>query len=69
METLVSPTAQDDVRRYRELALICRQQVGLHPEAKWTWLSQAEKWEYLAEAAASGMASGRLVTVPAQKVA
>jgi hypothetical protein len=41
----------------------------LHPEASWTWLSQAEKWEHLAEGAVSGMASGRLATVPAQKVA
>ena len=69
MQILVRPTPQDDVRRYRELSSICRQQAVLHPEASWKWLSQAEKWEHLAEGALSGMASGRFPTAPAQKVA
>ena len=69
MKTLVMPTPQDDVRRYRELGSICRQQAVLHPEASWTWLSQAEKWEHLAQGAVSGVASGRLAAVPVQKVA
>jgi hypothetical protein len=69
MKILARPTPQDDVRRYRDLGSICRQQAVLHPEASWTWLSQAEKWEHLAEGAVSGMATGRFATVPAQKVA
>jgi hypothetical protein len=69
MKILARPTPQDDVRRYRELGSICRQQAVLHPEASWTWLSQAEKWEHLAEGARSGTAGGRFVAAPAQKVA
>ena len=48
-----SPAAQEDVRHFRALGSICRQQAVLHPEASWTWLSQAEKWEDLAEATVS----------------
>jgi hypothetical protein len=50
------PTAQEEIRHYRALGSICRQQAVLHPEASWTWLSQAEKWEDLAEAAVSSQA-------------
>jgi hypothetical protein len=69
MQVLVRPAPQDDVRRYRELGSICRQQAVLHPEASWKWLSQAEKWEHLAEGALSGVTVGRFPTAPAQKVA
>ena len=51
------PTAQEEIRHYRALGSICRQQAVLHPEASWTWLSQAEKWEDLAEAAVSSQAN------------
>jgi hypothetical protein len=33
------------------MGLICRQQAVFHPEASWNWLSEAERWEDLAEAA------------------
>jgi hypothetical protein len=55
----VWPTAPEDIRHYRALGSICRQQAALHPEASWNWLGQAEKWEDLAEAAASDRASSR----------
>ena len=59
VETSVWPTTAEDVRHYRALGSICRQQAVLHPEASWTWLSQAEKWEDLAEQAMPALASGR----------
>ena len=71
MKTLEWPTASEDVRHYRALGSICRQQAVLHPEASWTWLSQAEKWEDLAEAMTSALSSSRYdeLAVPAQKAA
>jgi hypothetical protein len=56
-----------DSRHYRELGLICRQQAARHPEASWSWLSQAEKWEDLAARASSSRPDG--VARPAQKAA
>jgi hypothetical protein len=47
------PASLEDSRHYRELGLICRQQAARHPEASWSWLSQAEKWEDLAARASS----------------
>jgi hypothetical protein len=35
-------------RYYRSLGLICRQQAARHPEASWSWLSEAERWEDMA---------------------
>jgi hypothetical protein len=55
MKDLVWPSAPEDIRHYRALGSLCRQQAVLHPEASWTWLSQAEKWEDLAEAAMSSL--------------
>jgi hypothetical protein len=63
MKNVAWPTAQDEIRHYRAMGSICRQQAVLHPEASWTWLSQAEKWEDLAEAATSSPAA-RQGTVP-----
>ena len=60
VKTLAWPMASEDVRHYRALGSICRQQAVLHPEASWTWLSQAEKWEDLAEAAAAEVAAPAL---------
>jgi hypothetical protein len=57
VKTCVWPTAPEDIRHYRALGSICRQQAVLHPEASWTWLSQAEKWESLAEAALPAVAA------------
>ena len=59
MKDLVWPIAPEDIRHYRALGSLCRQQAVLHPEASWTWLSQAEKWEDLAEAAMSSLPDGR----------
>src|ERR1700752_5091821 len=69
--TSVWPAAPEEIRHYRALGSICRQQAALHPEASWTWLSQAEKWENLAEAAGSASSGNRPATVapPAQEAA
>jgi hypothetical protein len=40
----------ENAQNCRALALLCRQQAVLHPEQKWKWLGQAERWEHLAEA-------------------
>lgn len=40
----------ENVRRYRALALLCRQQAVFHPEESRDWLGQAERWEHLAQA-------------------
>ena len=71
MKTLEWPTAPEDVRHYRALGSICRQQAVLHPEASWTWLSQAEKWEDLAEAATTALPTDltNTVALPVQKAA
>ena len=39
----------ENTQRCRTMALLCRQQAVLHPEQKWKWLGQAERWEHLAE--------------------
>jgi hypothetical protein len=39
----------ETIRRYRAIALLCRQQAVLHPEESWKWLGKAERWEDLAE--------------------
>jgi hypothetical protein len=39
----------ENVRRYRAMGQLCRQQAVFHPEASWHWLGQAERWENLAE--------------------
>lgn len=35
---------------YRAKGSLCRQQAVFHPEDSWKWLSEAERWENLAEA-------------------
>ncbi|WP_426442473.1 hypothetical protein [Bradyrhizobium genosp. P] len=39
-----------NVRSYRASSARCRQQAALRPEEGWKWLSEAERWERLAEA-------------------
>src|SRR4029078_5536432 len=39
----------DNVRRYRALASLCRQQAAYRPLQTWELLGQAEHFEYLAE--------------------
>jgi hypothetical protein len=39
----------ETIRRFRAIALLCRQQAVLHPEDSWNWLGKAERWEHLAE--------------------
>ena len=41
---------EKNAQRCRTMALLCRQQAVLHPDQKWKWLGQAERWEHLAEA-------------------
>jgi hypothetical protein len=43
-----SKQPRDLARNYRSVALMCRQQAVFHPEASWSWLSEAERLEYLA---------------------
>jgi hypothetical protein len=42
--------AMENVRRYRALASLCRQQAAYRPMESWQLLGQAERWEHLAEA-------------------
>ena len=39
----------ENVRRYRALASLCRQQAAYRPWQSWDLLGQAEHFEYLAE--------------------
>ena len=48
MSTIIKKEPRDTARYYRSLGLICRQQAVRHPEASWTWLSEAERWEDMA---------------------
>ena len=41
----------ENVRRYRALASLCRQQAAYRPLQNWQLLGQAEHFEYLAEVA------------------
>ncbi|MGX1148670.1 hypothetical protein [Bradyrhizobium ottawaense] len=38
-------------RRFRAMALLCRQTAALQPERSWKLLAEAEYWEHLAAAA------------------
>ena len=70
VKTFEWPTPPEDIRHYRALGSICRQQAVLHPEASWTWLSQAEKWECLAEATIPAFAAvSPSVPVPPEREA
>lgn len=40
----------ENVRRYRALASLCRQQAAFRPLQSWDLLGQAERFEHLAEA-------------------
>ena len=40
----------ENIKRYRSVALLCRQQAVLHPEVSWHWLAEAERYEHLADA-------------------
>ena len=48
MSTIIKKEPRDAARYYRSLGLICRQQAARHPEASWSWLSEAERWEDMA---------------------
>jgi hypothetical protein len=39
-----------DVRSYRALGSLCRQRAVFDPDNSWKWLSEAERWEHLADA-------------------
>jgi len=38
-------------RRFRAMALLCRQTAALQPDRSWRLLAEAEYWEHLAAAA------------------
>lgn len=40
----------ENVKHYRAIALLCRQQAALRPEANWQWLAEAERYDHLADA-------------------
>jgi hypothetical protein len=44
-----------NVRSYRAMALLCRQQAVFHPEKSWKYLGDVERWEHLAEAEISAL--------------
>jgi hypothetical protein len=39
----------ENVRRYRAMGSLCRQQAACNPSQSWHLLGQAERWEHLAE--------------------
>jgi hypothetical protein len=39
-----------NIRSYRAMSSLCRQQAVFHPEDSWKWLGEAERWEHLADA-------------------
>jgi hypothetical protein len=49
MRILKREVAMKNVRSYRSMALLCRQQAVFHPESSWKYLSDAERWEHLAQ--------------------
>ena len=69
MKNSIWPTSPEDIRHYRALGSICRQKAVLHPEANWFWLSQAERWEYLAATAPALADCDDLTASPVQKAA
>lgn len=50
MTIIPEEIVMEDVRRYRALASLCRQQAAYRPSQSWQLLGQAERWEHLAEA-------------------
>lgn len=40
----------ENVRRFRAMGQLCRQQAAYNPVKSWELLSEAERWEHLAEA-------------------
>jgi hypothetical protein len=53
-----------NVRSYRAMALLCRQQAVFHPEKSWKYLGDAERWEHLAEAEISSLFEQSNTTKP-----
>ena len=50
MNIIPEESVMENVRRYRALASLCRQQAAYRPSQSWQLLGQAERWEHLAEA-------------------
>jgi len=42
--------AMRDVRSYRALGSLRRQRAVFDPDNSWKWLSEAERWEHMADA-------------------
>jgi hypothetical protein len=42
-----------NVRRFRAMGSLCRQQAAYNPAQSWEFLAEAEFWEHLAQAEAS----------------
>jgi hypothetical protein len=38
-----------NIRRYREMGSLCRQQAAYHPDQRWKFFAEALHWEHLAE--------------------
>jgi hypothetical protein len=52
---ILREVAMKNVRSYRAMALLCRQQAVFHPEQSWKYLGDAERWEHLAQAEISAL--------------
>ncbi|OSI68625.1 hypothetical protein [Bradyrhizobium canariense] len=50
-ETETGSFAMEAMRRFRAMALLCRQAAVRDPERSWKLLAEAEYWEHLAAAA------------------
>jgi hypothetical protein len=45
----VGEVAMQNIRRYRAMGSLCRQQAAYHPEQSWKFLAKALYWEHLAD--------------------
>lgn len=45
----VGEVAMQNIRRYRAMGSLCRQQAAYHPDQSWKFLAKALHWEHLAD--------------------
>jgi len=50
LESVSEEVAMENIRGYRAMSILCRQKAALRPTERSIWLSQAERWEQMAEA-------------------
>lgn len=50
MDKVTEALAMKNLRRFRAMGSLCRQQAATNPDKSWKLLAQAEHWEHLAQA-------------------